>query len=147
MSQQGDVVLFHTADGGEILVEQGVVAMDGGLQTMVYLSLFGGDVRDAAGDDKTLTWWGNLSETAPNRQYRSETQNLLRALVASPQNLLRIEDASRRDLQWMIDEGAASSVDVFVNVKGLNTIGIRITVVAEGVESEFVYAENWKASA
>lgn len=147
MSQQGDVRLFQTDDGGDILFEAGTVAMDGGLETMVYLSLFGGNDTDAGGDDKEFTWWGNLAETDPAFQYRGETQKLLLALVISPQNLLRVEEAAGRDLAWMVTKGAASSVRVGASVQGLNQITIEVTIVAEGDESDFVFVENWKASA
>ena len=146
MSQQGDVRLFQTVDGGEVTVIGGVMAMDGGLETSVYLSLFGGNEDDAAGADKSRTWWGNLSETETARQYRSETQNLIQALAATSGNLRRIEDAADRDLAWMIDEGAASAVTVVATIPGLNRVRILIIVEAVGKTSEFVFVENWKAS-
>lgn len=146
MTQQGDVKLFQTDDGGEILVAAGLIEMEGGLGTAVYLSLFGGNEIDPGGDATTETWWANLAEADPDFQYRSETQYLLRALPVSPQNLKRIEDAVIRDLSWMITKGAASSVEASASVKGLNTIEIEVTILAEGRESEFVFAENWKAS-
>lgn len=146
MTQQGDVRLFQTDDGGEITVANGLVEMDGGLETMAYLSLFGGNANDPGGDDATNTWWANIAEADPAFQYRSETQNLLQGLAVSPQNLLRIEDAADRDLAWMVEKGVASSVVVVASVIGLNTVRIKVTIQAEGQESEFVFAENWKAS-
>ena len=147
MSQQGDVRLFQTVDGGEVSVVGGVMAMDGGLETSAYLSLFGGNEDDAGGADESRTWWGNLSETETARQYRSETQNLLQAIAATSGNLLRIEDAAKRDLAWMVDEGAASAVTVAVTIPGLNRVRIGVIVEAIGKTSEFVFVENWKASA
>lgn len=146
MTQQGDVRLFQTNDGGDMSVTGGIVAMDGGLETAVYLSLFGGNENDSGGDGAVSTWWGNLSEIDTVRQYRSETQNLLRSIPATSFNLRRIEDAAARDLAWLISEGAASSVSVFASVQGLNTIRITVTIEALGETSEFVFAENWKAS-
>ena len=147
MSQQGDVRLFQTVDGGEVTVIGGVMAMDGGLETSVYLSLFGGNEDDAGGDDESRMWWGNLGETETARQYRSETQNLIQALAATSGNLRRIEDAADRDLAWMIDEGAASAVTVVVTIPGLNRVRILVIVEAVGKTSDFVFVENWKASA
>ena len=60
--QQGDVILYQSLNDGEIEIVDGIVTMDGGLQTAVYLSLFGGNIDDAAGFDKRLSWWGNCEE-------------------------------------------------------------------------------------
>jgi phage gp46-like protein len=147
MSQQGDVRLFQTNDGGDISVTLGLVDMDGGLETAAYLSLFGGNEDDDGGGDPRFSWWANLAENDADFQYRSETQNLLQSLVVSPQNLRRIEDAAGRDLAWMVTKGVASRVEVAASVQGLNKVLIEVTIEAEGDETEFVFAENWKASA
>ena len=46
MNQHGDVLLYHTPDGGEIEMVNGLVTMSGGLETMAYLCLFGGNEED-----------------------------------------------------------------------------------------------------
>jgi len=145
--QQGDVRLFQTNDGGEIQVEGGTVAMDGGLETAVYLSLFGGNEGDDGRPDNLATWWGNVDEELPERQYRSETQNLLRALPATSGNLRRIEDAVNRDLAWLIELNVASLLSAAASVIGLNRVKITINIEAVGLPSRFEFVENWKASA
>lgn len=145
--QQGDARLFQTDDGGDIQVEDGLVAMDGGLETTVYLSLFGGNEDDDGRPDNPLTWWGNIDEELPERKYRSETQHLLRALPATSGNLRRIEDAVTRDLAWMLPSGVASSLSASASVTGLNRVKITINIEAVGIPSRFEFVENWKASA
>lgn len=147
MAQQGDVLLFQTDDDGEITVENGLVEMSGGLETAAYLSLFGGNEDDDGRGDNPLTWWGNLDEVDPVRQYRSETQNLLQALPATTGNLRRIEDAAGRDLAWFVDERVASSVVVTASIPGINRIKLIVDIEAVGDESSFEFTENWKASA
>lgn len=145
--QQGDVLLFQTDDDGEITVENGLVEMSGGLETAAYLSLFGGNEDDDGRGDNPLTWWGNLDEVDPVRQYRSETQNLLQALPATTGNLRRIEDAAGRDLAWFVGERVASSVTVAASIPGINRIKLKVDIEAVGEESSFEFTENWKASA
>ena len=135
--QQGDVKLFQTDDGGNIIVEDGLVAMAGGLETAAYLSLFGGNEDDDGRSDNSLTWWGNLDENDPARQYRSETQHLLQALPLTTGNLRRIEDAALRDLTWLIGQ----------NIAGLNRVKLTVDIEARGEESRFEFVENWKARA
>jgi phage gp46-like protein len=141
MAQQGDVLLFQTTDGGNISVVGGVVEMSGGLQTSAYLSLFGGNEDDAGGSDKAQSWWANLDETDEAGRYRSETQNLLEALVATPANMRQVEDAARRDLAWMVPS-VAVSVTVSASMPGLNKIKLTISIDGD-LTVEFL--ENWKA--
>jgi len=146
MTQQGDVILFQTDDGGDILIENGIAAMSGGLETSAYLSMFGGNEDDDGRADNSANWWGNIDETETARQYRSETQNLLQGLPATTGNLRRIEDAAKRDLAWMITEGVASEIFVIATMPGINEILITVIVLARGEESEFKFAQNWKAA-
>ena len=44
--QQGDVKLIQTNDDGDINIINGVTEMSGGLETTVYLALFGGNEDD-----------------------------------------------------------------------------------------------------
>lgn len=145
--QQGDVLLCQTNDDGEINVDNGIVEMSGGLETAAYLSLFGGNEDDDGRADNPATWWANLDEVDPARQYRSETQNLLQALPATTGNLRRIEDAAVRDLAWFTQANVASSVAVAASIPGLNKIKLTINIEAVGEESSFDFVENWKASA
>lgn len=140
--QQGDVLLFQTKDDGNIKVTGGVVELSGGLQTSAYLSIFGGNEDDEGGSDTAQTWWANLDELEPARQYRSETQNILQALVAIPANLRRVEDAANRDLAWMLDQKVASSISVAASMPGLNKIKLTINIDGD-LTIDFV--ENWKA--
>ena len=143
--QQGDVHLFQTLDDGDINVENGLIEMSAGLDSATYLSLFGGDEDDDGRANNPLTWWGNVTEQQPSRQYRSETQYLLERLPVITKNLLRIDDAVKRDLAWLLDENIASSVEVNTTMPALNRIGIKVVITAEGRESEFNFVENWKA--
>lgn len=142
--QQGDVQLFQTNDDGEIRVENGIVAMSGGLSTSVYLALFGGNEDDTGAQDDNRTWWGNLLETSPSAQYRSETQNLLQSLPITSSNLRRLDDAIRRDLRYLSTEDIASSVAVEITIPELNRVKIVISINAEGRESTFEFIANWK---
>ncbi len=145
--QQGDVILYQSLDDGEIEVIDGVVTMDGGLQTTVYISMFGGNFKDDGLADNAFSWWGNLLETESINKLRSETQNLLRSIPATSANLLRIEQAVIRDLAWMITVKAANEITVDVSIPALNTIKIIVTINAIGLESSFEFVENWRASA
>jgi len=141
-----DVLLFQTDDNGDIEIVDGLLTLTPGLDTAAYLSLFGGNQADDGRQGSPDQWWGNYGEQNAARQYRSETQHLLGTIPAVSGNLRRLEDAARRDLQWLLDESAASSVSVSASITGLNRVKIGIVTRAEGEESQFEFTENWRAS-
>lgn len=130
-----DVLLFHTVDGGEISIENGTLRMDrAGLETAAYLSMFGGneDDRGIPADD-SKQFWGNLGEPA-ERQYRSETQALLRSLPLIPASLRKVEGAAQRDLAWM-SLGLVREIRAIATMPALNTIKL---VVELDVDNETI---------
>jgi len=143
MNQQGDVLLQQTVDDGEINVVDGIVEMTGDFRTAAYISLFGGNEDDDGRADNPLTWWGNLLETQPERKYVSETENLLRSMPLNSANLLRAEDAAKRDLNWFLELNIASELEVAATIPGLNKINLEITITALGEETTFNFTENW----
>jgi len=140
-----DVLLYQTNDDGEVNVVNGVMEMAGGLETAVYLSLFGGNEDDDGSSGGSLGWWGNIDETDPAKEQRSETQYLLRALTATSNNLRRVEQAAGRDLAWMVSAGAASEITVAATIPGVNKLKLSIKIVAMGEEKTFTFLQNWKA--
>jgi phage gp46-like protein len=142
-SQVVDVKLFNEADGGNIEIVNGMVTMSAGLETSVYLSLFGGNEQDSGLQaDDSKQFWGNLSETDPAKQYRSRTQYALRALPAIPANLLRLEDAVKADLAWML-VSVASKVDVVASMPALNRVGLAVAVTVSDKVYELQFLQPW----
>jgi len=134
-----DVLLEQGNDGGEITIDNGITELSDGLANSVYLSLFGGNADDSGlqGDD-TRQWWGNLGETELAKQYRSQTQNLLRSIPLNTSNLQRIEDAASSDLAWM-QESLASRVEVSVTMPALNKVRIQIFVEVNDQAFQFSF--------
>lgn len=141
-----DVRLYQKdGDGGEIEVVAGQLSLDEGLETAVFLSLFGGNDDDAA-IDATLAkqWWGNVEENDATRRYRSETQYLLNTVALVPANLRRLEDAAALDLEWMTATGLASFVGVEASMPALNTVKLTVKIEIKGQEfaPSFVYRRS-----
>ncbi len=145
-NQQGDVLLCQTPDGGEIEVINGVVTMSGGLEVAAYLSILGGNYADDGLPANPETWWGNLEETDKAFKYISETQNLIEGLPAVSRNLILLEEAVLRDLQWMLDNKVASELEVSVSIPALGRVAFDVRIIADGEESNFNFTENWRAA-
>jgi len=144
MAHDGDPLLYQTTDGGNINVVNGIFEMSGGLDTAAYLSLFGGNEDDDGRNDNSFTWWGNIDEIDKAKHYRSETQNLLQSLPATSNNLRRIKEAAKRDLQWMLDKKVATTIEATVTIPTLNAVKITIVIGALGESLNFEFIENWK---
>ena len=144
-TEAGDVRLFNTTDGGEIIVENGLAELSGGLETAAYLSLFGGNVDDPGDNASLKQWWGNFDETDPARRYRSRTQHLLKGLPATPFNLRRIEQEAKNDLAWFVSEGVATSVEVEASLESRDRVRIVVTILADESQTVLTYSANWRA--
>ena len=132
--QQGDVLLTNTLDGGEITVENGIVAMDGGLETAVYISIFGGSASP---------WWGDYLETESVYKLTSETEKLKNGLPLTSDNLKRIEEAVLLDIDWLKKEKIVSNLGVSAFIVDINRIQLDVTMEAFGDIESFQYTENW----
>lgn len=138
--QQGDVLLQQTPDDGDINVTGGLVEMDGGLRSAVYISLFGGNEDDSGRDKDPHSWWGNIGNAS---KIRSETQHLLQTVPPSSGNLLRVERAVKRDLAWLISDGVATTVTARVTIPEYNHVKIAVTIDSDNLE----FVDNWSATA
>jgi len=149
-----DVRLFHTSDGGDIeLAGDGLsteVALNNGLETAAYLSLFGGNERhpgrtyDNGTDQRphSLQWWGNHGEPEARKQ-TSETQHLIRELPPSSGNLRRLEDAAVNDLQWFKDEKIVSEVEATASLITSTRVSLLVQLVVDTEEFDFAFETDW----
>lgn len=142
--QQGDVLIFQSSEDGEINVVDGVVEMNGGLRSAVYLSLFGGNEQDDGLASSRSQYWGNALETDKDFCYRSETQSLLKSLPATSNNLKRLDSAILRDIDWLISGKYATEITNKISLPAVNKVDIvvYITLTSGGVE-KYEFSENW----
>jgi phage gp46-like protein len=130
-SYDGDLMLYGTPDGGEINVQDGQPDMDAGLATAVYLSLYSGD------------WWGNALAAKAERTVASieDKQGLLTNAAR-----LDVEAAARVALQWLVDEGIASAVDVAATLPAVGWLQLAVTVTEPNADPTVLrYKINWAA--
>lgn len=131
-----DVHLFDSVDGGNVTDD---LETRDGLETAVYLSLFGGNVSDDGRPHNLATWWGNIGENDKSKQYRSEAAYLLRTVPPNTANLKRIEAAAARDLAWMVPE-YVNKVRVSVFMPKLNSVKLEVSL--DGLDP-LQFRTNW----
>lgn len=142
-----DVRLYQTDDGGEVDFVAGEPTITDGLETAVYLSLFGGNAEDSGLQaDERKQWWGNLVEPEAAFRYRSETQHLIEALPATTGNMRRIEDAALRDVAWLVTSGVAQSAKCAVGIPALNQVHLYLEFLINGQVVPVEFTKAWKSA-
>lgn len=145
--QQGDVWLFASDNEGDIEIEGGLATMVSNFDTMIYLTLFGGNVDDPGGDDKSKQFWGNFNEPDTAKHYRGEFQYMIDGLAASSSNLRLVEAAATRDLEKaFIDTNIADSVEVTATLPAHKRLALEIAIEAQGARTEYKFTENWEST-
>lgn len=142
----GDVLLVSGGDGGDIVVEDGLVKDCRNFDTAVYLSLFGGNKNDLNGRPKE-TWWGNLVPgTKRNEWMHSEFGAMVTGLPLTSGNLRNASEAASRDLAWIKSEAGADSVSSSLLAENSERVRLAVEVMqdkqkAGGGSYEFQWQE------
>lgn len=131
-----DVFLYQTANDGEIDIDQGDVLMTGGLETAVYLSLFGGNFRDDGTTSNPKQWWGNADVNEPQEKQTSRFQYFVNSSPATSANLRKAEDLAEADLAWLKRE---YDIQINATIPSFNKIKITVSITSE----TFEFLEDW----
>lgn len=137
-----DIDLTAIPDGATTVARD--VAMDAGLDTSIYVSLFT-DARanreDAPDTTDLRGWWGD--EFGP---IGSRLWELTRG-KATDEALNFAKVATEEALQWLVDSGVATSVTAQATRIGLYAISIIVQVQKpDDQNAAFRYALNWAAT-
>lgn len=149
-----DIRLKETLDGGDfVLIEvedtDGLfhdLDLDGGLETAIYLSHFGGNLEaNTTGNEEPgvlrKDWFGNtfVSED-PERMANSELDRAYFELPVTSGNLLKFEDAAEADLKWLLTNDIASSVENDAIITAPETVKVIDTIEEPDKNTDTVIA-------
>ena len=142
-----DIALVWNAEAGrgDWTIADGGVAMDGGLQTAVLVSLFTWRVAEpgyrapAGSAADRHGWWADTFEGTP---LGSRLWQLRRAVKSDANALLaRARDLALEALEWMLDDGVASAVRV--NVRWGTATALFFTIEVEQPERTSSLSFGW----
>lgn len=123
-----DVLIGSTPDGGDMHVSEGNVAMANDLRTSVYLSL------------TTQRSWADELEENADRRFTGHFMDLFGTLPITTGNLLRFEDAAKRDLQWVKKLGYAQEIIVSATAESVRRVYLKISI--DGVPYEYPFDQG-----
>lgn len=140
----GDVLLVSTVDGGDIVVEDGLVKDCRNFDTAAYLSLFGGNDGDLNGKPKE-TWWGNLIPgTKRDEWMHGEFGAMAAGLPLTSGNLRKASDAAARDLDWIKSDAGADEVSVSLAAESQQRVRLTAEVKKDSsVVGGGMYETQW----
>lgn len=134
---------------GDLAVENGGLATDGGLATAVVVSLFS---NRWARDDDTLPdgaegdrrgWWGDLAPPVEGDQIGSRLWLLSREKQL-PSVVARAQEYAEEALAWMIEDGIAARVEVSAEITRPGILGLLIVIHRpSGGREEHRYSYIW----
>jgi phage gp46-like protein len=139
----GDLLLIETPDGGDCVLQDGLLLAERGFGTAFYISLFGGNKADPGKVKNRHTWWGNtLPGITEKEKIVSRFQNFIHAVPMTVKNIKDAEGLARLDLQWAIDDGIADEINIFIRSEAINKIVIFIDAKKDG---KSIYEANFRA--
>jgi phage gp46-like protein len=115
-SRKGDLYLYDTENGGEISIRNGEPVMDGGMESAVYLSLFGSDNSEHWMNEYLIG-----SEKVEGRFF-----SFIKGTGKTADTMKRAQKIAEMDLLWFVKDGIAD--EVTVDLSSINTIHILLTV-------------------
>ncbi len=144
-----DLEMIETGNGGDLVLLDRDLRVITGLQTMVYLALFGGNpgfvtptIRPE--NDNAFDFWGNaLIKENREQQYNSLTEKKLEDVALNSAGRIEIEEAVNADLEFLKEVANVSvSVSVVIVSDDVVTIGIVLTEPETDQNKAIVF--SWK---
>ena len=129
---EGDVYFFNTPNSGDVSIKNGVMSLDSGLSTSVYISLF------SVGD-----WWGNEVNSA-EQKIKSELNKILDRKLNNQTRLDAIE-FSKKSLAWMLDQNIVASIEIEATIPEVNILFLELVITKpDGTIINMKYEINWE---
>lgn len=117
--------------------------MNDGLSRAVVISLFTwrrADTGDVYDGSNKYGWWGDTYPVEPGDKIGSKLWQLLRRKLTDDV-IAEVEELSRDSLQWMIDDGICSNVDVSVERSEINRVNISVVLTVDGKQTSYKFKE------
>jgi phage gp46-like protein len=126
---EGDILLYETADGGELKIEDGLFISDKQFSTAVYLSLFGGNKDDSGKIKNNKEWWGNmLNGIYENEKLKSRFQYVITGFPMTVKSIKEAETAAFIDLEWFIKDKIADEINIYGWAAGEKKFNLNVEI-------------------
>lgn len=144
-----DLYLIETLDGGDVVLQGNDIKQIGGLENMIYIALFGGNVGDSTfgpkQDEQSFDFWGNFLFHPSDREvwFNSTLEFLLQTTAINSAGRYKLEQAVLNDLQFMTK---FATVTASVELIGIDRVKILVTVTELNSNNSLEYSYIWNAT-
>lgn len=145
-----DLELVETGNGGDLVKNGKGLSVISGLQNMIYLALFGGNVEGTTpkkrlASEQDLSWFGNslLMPNSPETQFNSLTERKLNEVPLTSAGRIEIERTVKKDLEFM---KAFAEVSVAVSIPATDKVNIDVRVKQPGNLQQQTFTFIWDRS-
>lgn len=120
-----DARLTETGNGGDLTIGTNDMVVVTGIENMPYLSMFGGSAY----------WANDLLLTGTAQPFVAETETALIEVPLNSQGRVTIENAMKRDVQFLITEFPGTTLDIQTKITDDNKLEASIKLNGEQVNS------------
>ena len=145
-----DLKVIESLNGGELVKTSKDLTVIEGIQNMVYLALFGGNVLASTTNkrletEQDFSWWGNpvLHPNEPDLQFNSITERNLINIPLTSSGRSQIESGVKQDLAFMKSFARVAVVVSIVDHDKV-LIGVKIQQPDNLDNQQFIYI--WDAT-
>lgn len=145
-----DLLLTESGNGGDLVKTRKDLCVIEGLENMVYLALFGGNVEastpvERLESEQAFDWWGNtlFHKDTPGIQFNSLTELTLQQVSLTSAGRIVIENAVKQDLQFLKE---FASVSVAVSIPETDKIIIGVMLQQPDNLEKKIYEYVWDAT-
>lgn len=125
-----DLAIIETGNGGDIQQNGNDLAIVNGVENMIYLAMFGGNVEASTTavitQSQSFDFWGNtvFASNYPSQQFNSETERTINSVPLTSSGRVLIENAIKKDLSFFSELNA--KVEVTVTIVATDKISVKI---------------------
>lgn len=130
-----DMMMDMTGDGGELIIENMQPQMTSGLDNYVKITLFGGNGKK--------DWFNQYMSNSES--FISEFNNFITGNAKTQKNILKAEKLLQNELQQMIIDGIADTVEATLRSVSVRDIEATILIMKKNqVIYDNKYIINWE---
>lgn len=146
------IEMYETLDGGDYRVSDDGIIIDNSLFTECYLAFTGGNIEENTEAKKPIgvlnkAYWGNIySKNDDTQQFNSNLERVLSFTPISSGNLSVFESAAEQDLEYLVNNNFAESIEVEAFIVGVGLLKISVTIEQPSQSETETYSFLWKES-
>jgi hypothetical protein len=145
-----DLAIVETGNGGDLVKTGNDLSFVFSIQSMIYLSLFGGNVEGdtttkSNEEEQSFDYWANdlLMKTEPSQQFNSQTERTLSKVAFNSDGRVKILNAVKNDLKYFSSD---LGVELKIEVRIIDYKEVQIDIFVKETEERIVTINYKKQS-